>query len=467
MKQLNCDTVVIGAGSAGLEAFKSACDRGAVCILVDSGPLGTSAQLNGELPLSLLMQAGIAVHGFKALDSLGIEASNTSSFNLNKVLDSVRTVRSRATSEVLSFLYKIPEERRLHGQAVFLDRNNLTVGDDYRISFKTAVIATGATPLVSYEQSRIEGILTTSDFFELDSPPSSAAVFGSSLWGLQIGQALSYMGIDVAVFGQSNLWNLTDENVLSVASSMLSERFNLYLDSFITSIEKDDDGYSVYYVDDHNFENYLHMQKLIAATGRVPNCYGMNLAEIGVKLTHTGCIQTDGLTMQTTVPNIFAAGNVCHDIQNTSLSIQEGRYAGINAATFPKFTYKAPSVRLSIVHTDPVLAIAGLTLNEMKERARTLGKLFITTTIRLHLGQYRSQREDGGILCMYTDCETHKVMGAEICAFDGEHIAEILALAIHNGATVENLASFNFYHLSVESTITEASQEALRTLKAN
>ena len=360
MKQLNCDTVVIGAGSAGLEAFKSACDRGAVCILVDSGPLGTSAQLNGELPLSLLMQAGIAVHGFKALDSLGIEASNTSSFNLNKVLDSVRTVRSRATSEVLSFLYKIPEERRLHGQAVFLDRNNLTVGDDYRISFKTAVIATGATPLVSYEQSRIEGILTTSDFFELDSPPSSAAVFGSSLWGLQIGQALSYMGIDVAVFGQSNLWNLTDENVLSVASSMLSERFNLYLDSFITSIEKDDDGYSVYYVDDHNFENYLHMQKLIAATGRVPNCYGMNLAEIGVKLTYTGCIQTDGLTMQTTVPNIFAAGNVCHDIQNTSLSIQEGRYAGINAATFPKFTYKAPSVRLSIVHTDPVLAIAVL-----------------------------------------------------------------------------------------------------------
>ena len=150
MKQMQCDTVVIGAGSAGLAAFRKASENGALCILVDQGPLGTSAQRSGELPLSLLMSAGEALYSASHLENFGIETINSSSFNIDKVLNSLRAVRSRATSEVLSFLYKIPEERRLRGQASFLDAHTIRV-EECEVKFKTAIIATGSSPLVTYD----------------------------------------------------------------------------------------------------------------------------------------------------------------------------------------------------------------------------------------------------------------------------------------------------------------------------
>ncbi len=465
MKQMQCDTVVIGAGSAGLAAFRKASENGALCILVDQGPLGTSAQRSGELPLSLLMSAGEALYSASHLENFGIETINSSSFNIDKVLNSLRAVRSRATSEVLSFLYKIPEERRLRGQASFLDAHTIRV-EECDVKFKTAIIATGSSPLVTYEQSRLKGILTANEFFDLDTIPSSVAIFGSSLSGLQIGQALSYLGVDVAVFGQRRLWDLSDDNVLTVAHRMLSSRFNLYIDTFITSIEEDGNGYSIYYVDERNFENYLHMESIIAATDRIPNISGLNLQDIGINLHHNGCIKIDEQTMQTSVPNIFAAGEVCHDRQNTSISIAEGQYAGKNAALYPVLEKKPKDVRISIVHTDPCLAIVGLSLKEMRERADKDGKRFIVTDIKLHLGQYRSQREDGGIISMYTDIESHKILGAEICAKCGDHIAQTLAFAISKETTVEELAQFNFYHLTYENILCEAAQEAIDALSS-
>ena len=83
MKQLQCDTVVIGAGSAGLAAFRKASENGALCVLVDQGPLGTSAQRSGELPLSLLMSAGKALHDASHLEDFGIETTSNGSFKFS------------------------------------------------------------------------------------------------------------------------------------------------------------------------------------------------------------------------------------------------------------------------------------------------------------------------------------------------------------------------------------------------
>ncbi len=466
MRTVECDTVVLGAGSAGLEAFREVQSKGVSCVIIELGPLGTSAQRSGELPLSLLMSAGIARHAEATFDDYGIETTKEGCYDISNVLNSIRQVRSRATSDVLSFLYRIPEERRLKGVARFIDTNNLVVENETLVKFKTAIICTGSTPMVTYEQSRLKGVLTINEFFELEKIPSSVAIFGSTLAGLQLGQSLAYLGVNVAVFGQRKLWDLTDENVLTVAHRMLSSRFNLYVDTFITSIENEQNGYAIYYIDDRKFENYLFMEGVIAATDRIPNVGGMNLQDIGISLNRNGSIKIDEKTLQTTVPNIFAAGDVCHVSQATTLSIAQGRYAGRNAALFPNIIDKPQQVRLSIVHTDPVLAIVGLSLNEMKERADKYDKRFIITQVILHLGQYRSQREDGGVVCIYTDVESHEVKGAEICAVGGDHIAQMLAMSIHNKATVDDLAEFNFYHLSHEKIIAKAAKEALRVLNS-
>lgn len=462
VKEVSCHTLVIGAGSAGIEAYKNAVSNDNDCIIVDTGPLGTTAQRSGELPVSLLMEAGHALHSMSRLKDLGIVMPSKMQADTSNVLSSMRAIRARATAEVLSFMYKIPENKRIRGLAKFLDKNTAQVDNGLIIKFETAIIATGSSPLITYEQSKLNNILTTNEFFELEKLPKSVAIFGSSKIGLELGQALSYLDVEIAVFGQRKLWSLTDDSVLTVAHQLLSSKFNLYVDTYITSMEdeKDGSGYSIYYIDDRSYENYLHMESVIAATDRIANVGNMNLQKLGIKLSRTGCIQIDSQTMQTSVPNIFAAGDVCHDNQLSSVAISEGKYAGINATTFPNLSYKEPQVRVDIVYTDPALAIVGSSLDELRAYASETKDNFIISVVRLKQGHFRGLREDGGIINIYVSVKSHLVLGAEICAYKGDQIAQFLALAMQKKMTVDELSEFAYYHLSAESIIGLAAKDA-------
>lgn len=463
IKEISCDCVVIGAGTAGLEAYREAAAAGRCCILVDAGPLGTSAQRSGEIPASYLMSAGLSMHALSALDKCGILA-NFSGFDTSGVLNVIRVERSRATSDVLTFLYRIPEERRLRGRACFEDPYTLKAGEEFRVHFKTAVIATGSEPLVTYEQSRLRGILTTNEFYDQETLPESAAVFGSSATGLQLGQALSYLGVNVVVFGQRKLWELSDEAVLALALEMFSDRFNLAIDSFITAIDTEEEGYSIYYIDDGRFENYLHMQKVIAATDRIPNVGGLNLVAVGVKQAATGRIIVDEGTMQTSVPHIFAAGGVCCEKESSVVSRTQGRCAGRNAASFPQLHQMPPLVNISVAYTDPQLAIVGCSLENMKSRALDTGSNFVVSQSRFGDIISDGRHHSGGIVSMYTDERTHRVMGAEICAHDAAHLAQLLALAISLKSRAEDLQEFNFLRLSGEEHLRRAAASACTAL---
>ncbi|WP_281071666.1 FAD-dependent oxidoreductase [Succinivibrio dextrinosolvens] len=465
-RKIECHTLIVGAGSAGIEAYKSAVENGADCIIVDSGPVGTTAQRSGELPTSLLMSAAQSLKSLKNLEQCGISFPVPVQPDTSNVLSSLRAVRSRATSDVLSFMYKIPENRRIRGKVKFIDNHNVSVDESIEIHFETAVIATGSSPLVTFEQSRLKNILTSNEFFELETLPKSVAVFGSTKVGLQLGQSLSYLGVDTVVFGQKKLWQLTDESVLLVAHQLLSSRFKLYVDTYVTSMDDDgDNGYTIYYVDGKGYENYLHMESIVAATARIPNVGGMNLQKIGIKLMPHGLIKINEKNMQTSVPNIFAAGDVCRDTFLSSVAFSDGRYAGINAANYPVLSDKPTQVKVNLVYTDPVLAIVGNSLEDMRKYAKMTGDTFITTEVRLAQGHYRGLREDGGILSIYTSVSSHKILGAELCAYKGDKIANFLALAMENNYTVEKLSEYNFANLSAESAIGIAAQNAVDKLK--
>ncbi len=467
-RKVSCHTLIVGAGSAGIEAYKSAVEHGADCIIVDCGPVGTTAQRSGELPTSLLMSAAQSLNALKTLQSSGISFPIPLEADTSNVLSSLRAVRARATSDVLSFMYKIPESKRIRGKVKFLDNHYVIVDDSIEIHFQTAVIATGSSPLVTFEQSRLKNILTSNEFFELETLPKSVAIFGSSKIGLQLGQSLSYLGVDTVVFGQKKLWLFTDESVLAVAYQLLSSRFKLYVDTYITSIEDDaDPGYTIYYIDGKGYENYLHMTSVVAATDRIPNVGGMNLQKIGIKLMPRGMIKINEKNMQTSVPNIFAAGDVCHDSFLSSVAISDGRYAGINAANYPDLSIKPSHVKVNVVYTDPVLGIVGNSLEEMRKYAKVTGDTFITTEVRLAQGYFRGLREDGGILNIYTSVSSHKILGAEFCAYKGDKIANFLALAMENGYTVEKLSEYCFSNLSAESAIGVAARNAVETLRKN
>lgn len=462
-RKISCDCIIVGAGSAGIEAYKTAKQNGAQCILVESGPLGTTAHRTGDIPSCLLFAAGKAAHTNADAEKFGLKFKNKASFDKSNVLNSLRASRAQSTTEVLSFLYKIPDDERIIGKAGFIDAHHVHVGENLIIEFKTAVIATGSTPVIPYELGKLGGILTTDDFFETDRIKNSVAVFGSGLVGLRLGQALSYLGVDVTVFCDENLWLLTDETVIAKTRELLRKSMKLSVNSNITSIEKLGDLYGIYYLDENNFENFITVEQIISAGSRYPKIDGMKLRDIGIKLSPFGFIDVDEKTLQTSIPHIFAAGDVIGHKMSTNLAKETGRVAGFNAANLPHKLEMNSSVAVHVLPTEPAAAIVGLSFNEVKERAK-LGFHFVIGESHADKGIYRCEHTAQGLIRLYCDLQNHCILGAEMCAPQCDHLAHFLALAIQKKMTADELSAFSFFHLTYEEALNDAAKAAVKAI---
>ncbi|MBU3826249.1 MAG: FAD-dependent oxidoreductase [Candidatus Anaerobiospirillum merdipullorum] len=464
-QHLDCDVLIIGAGSAGIEAYKAASEAGAFCILVERGPLGTTAQRSGDIPAALLQSAGSCVSALSRAQSCGLELSSFTLDN-HEVLNALRQVRARSTTEVLSFIYKIPERQRLIGPARFLDYNRVSVGvneNESIISFKCAVIATGSSPVIPYEIGRLGGALTSNDFFEQDRLPKSLAILGSGMVGLSLGQALAHLGVEVTVFGRQSVWQFTDEQVASAARTLLQRDFALEMNAELSAVEKLNDGYGIYYLDENHYENYLKTERILCAQMRQPNLDKLNLKALDLTLNEQGLLPINERTMQSRLGHIFVAGDAANMSMNTAKARRQGRLAGYNAASYPKLREEGPKVHLALTFTNPGLAIVGLSLDEMKARARQ-GHHFVAAEAKLSEGRFQLQRQEGGVVRLYCDERTHRPLGAEICAAGAEHMAHFLALAFEQQLTIEELCDFDFYHPSLEEGLAQACTFARKAL---
>ena len=128
-----------------------------------------------------------------------------------------------------------------------------------------------------------------------------------------------------------------------------------------------------------------------------------------------------------------------------------------------QFMERIPDFKLDILHTDPELALVGLSYEEVKERARH-GHPFVSSEVRATEGRYRITHQEGGILRLYCDEATHVVLGAEMCLHDAGHLAHFLAQAIASQRTVEQLYALPYFSSSYEEIIKSAAEQALKNI---
>lgn len=463
---LECDTVIIGAGTAGIEAYKAATEGGANCILVESGPLGTSSRRTGDTPVSFLMEAGKKCHALMELDTYGISPKSKVDISLNTdhVLNNLRAARSKETGDVLSFIYRIPETNRLIGKARFVDEHTIMVNENFQVRFNSAVISTGSAPVIPFELSRYgadSGVYTTNDFFDIDHLPNSIAVFGSNREGLQIGQALSYLGVKTVVFGSNRIWDLTDESVMHTTIDEFNDRFDLVLNTYTTAIEKTSRGFSIYYLDHTNYENHLSVETILSASIRCPKLEGLNIRSLGIKVDRFGCIDIKQNTLQTSVDHIFAAGEVTDLNMTVDFARYQGRLAGYNVANYPNMSTAKKPIKVNIMNTDPEVAMVGMSYEEVVARAKT-GRHFIAGEVRASEGMYRITKNDGGMMRIYCDEETKQILGAEMCLHNAGHIAHELAIAMAGNLTIDEISRLPLFKPSYEEIIRSACRSVSR-----
>ena len=459
------DVAVIGAGTAGLAAYRAAKAAGARALHIEGGPYGTTCARVGCMPSKLLIAAAEAAHAVERARGFGVHAS-PARVDGREVMARVKRERDRFVGFVLDGVDAIPEADRLRGHARFVDAHTLAV-DGATVRARSIVIATGSRPAVPPFLAALgDRLVVNDDVFGWDDLPRSVAVFGPGVIGLELGQALARLGVRVVVLGRGGrVGPLTDPTVRAAAIAAFSQEFVLDPDAHVSRVESrgsptgwgDSNEVEIDYRGIDGEARTERFEYVLAATGRVPNLDDLGLEALGLERNARGVPEFDAQTLQVAGTSIFIAGDASEYAPLLHEAADEGRIAGENAAPFPNV---APGLRrapLGIVFTDPQIAIVGGGWQALGERPRAVGEVSFEDQ-----GRSRVMLRNRGHLRVYADPRTGLFLGAEMAGPDAEHIGHLLAWALQAGMTVAKMLEMPFYHPVIE----EGLRTALRDVQA-
>jgi dihydrolipoamide dehydrogenase len=459
MADRKVDVAVIGAGTAGLNARRAAEKAGASTVLIERGPHGTTCARVGCMPSKLLIAAADAAHGVATAGRFGIRVEGPVRVDGPAVLERVRRERDRFVGFVLDSVEDLPPDVRLDGHARFVGPCTLAVEGHGTVEARAVVIATGSSPFVPPSLDPIrEHVLVNEDVFEKPDLPESVAIVGGGFVALELGQALHRLGVRVAIFAHSrNLASLQDPVVREAAASLLGGELTLRRDAEIEVSGDPERGFRVRWRDGAGGSGEETWQHVLGAAGRTPNLAALDLERAGLALDADGRLPHDPATLQAGDAPIFVAGDVTDEKAILHEAADEGRIAGVNAARFPDVSAPARRAPLTIAFTHPQIARVGADFASLDPETTRIGSVDYGDQ-----GRARVIGENAGMVRVYGRCGSGTLLGAEMLGPRVEHTAHLLAWAVHEGATVNELLERPFYHPVVE----EGIRTALRDLGA-
>jgi dihydrolipoamide dehydrogenase len=431
------DVAIIGAGTAGISATSQVRKRTDNFVLINGGPQGTTCARVGCMPSKSLLQIANdhAAHG---VDD-------------KKAMTDLRSLRDGFVKGVIDGFINPLGDRFIEGYAEFEEPMVLRV-NGRKIRAKNIVIATGSRPLVpdnwkSFDQQ----ILTTDNLFEQSELPQHAAVIGLGPIGLELGQALSRMGMEVTGFDtMRQIGGIEDPDVNETCIDLLGKEFPLHLGEE-TSAKPDGNRLLVMRKDAR-----VVVDKALVSVGRVPNVESLHLDRLEIDLDEQGLPRFDPETLQVADLPVFVAGDVNGSRPVLHEAVHEGKVAGYNATHKPavRFRRKTP---FSITFCEPNVCSVGQSWDKVKDSDPAVGRA------QFEGGRAKILGREKGIIKLYGDRQTGRLLGGEMVAPQGEHLGHLLAWSIQNRLTVFDLIELPFYHPTIEETL----QDALKNLAGN
>jgi dihydrolipoamide dehydrogenase len=461
MQKLTTDVAVVGAGTAGLAAYRAAKAAGRSALLIEGGVYGTTCARVGCMPSKLLIAPADALHALDRFPGFGLHLEGHVKVDGRAVMARVRRERDRFVGFVVQGVDGIPVHDRLDGYARFVDDHTLDVRG-VEVKAKATVIATGSSPVYPAAWASLgDRLVTNETVFEWTDLPESVAVFGPGVIGLELGQALHRLGVRVEVFGRGGgVGPLTDPAVVAEARRIFAGEFHLDTDPG-AEVWREGDRVAVRHRSPDGGVVVEHFDYLLAATGRVPNVAKLGLEHTTIARDARGVPLFDRETMQCGTAPIFIAGDADDDLPLLHEAADEGRIAGENAARFPDVRPGLRRAPLGIVFSDPQLAVVG----GGHRAAQSTG--FVTGAVSFDdQGRARVMQRNRGLLHVYAEIGTGAFLGAEMIAPDAEHLGHLLAWARQLDLTIAQMLTLPFYHPVIEEGLRTALRDAYAKLDA-
>lgn len=457
MLTLKTDVVIIGAGTAGLSAYRAVINAGKQALLIEGGAYGTTCARVGCMPSKLLIAAADAAHAATHTSAFGVHVDGPVTINGRAVMNRVKRERDRFVGFVLESVENIPAEHKLRGTARFIAPGVLAVDQHTEVHAKSVVIATGSSPSIPPSFKGLgDRLVINDDVFSWDALPKRVAVFGPGIIGLEIGQALARLGVSVRIFGVSgSLAGISDPTVRQVAKKIFQQEFYLDPDARVLETKRVGDEVEIRYVALDNTEKTERFDYALIATGRKPNLDSLDVERAGVERQAGKIPVFNRDTMQIGQLPIFIAGDVNGDVPLLHEAVDEGKIAGANAASYPDVQPGLRRAGLAVVFTDPQIALIGQSFAKLKPGAFVTGAVDFTDQ-----GRSRIMLKNQGLLHVYVEQSTRRFLGAEMIGPSAEHIAHLLAWAVQQALTVDKMLDMPFYHPVIEEGLRTALRDA-------
>jgi dihydrolipoamide dehydrogenase len=462
MKQLNVDVAIIGTGTAGMTAYRAAKAQGARTVVIESGQYGTTCARVGCMPSKLLIAAAEAAHVMHTSGPFGVHAGDVR-IDGPAVMARVQRERDRFVGFVLEAVEAIPVHDRLQGQARFTGPCTLQVDDHTVIQAGRVVIATGSTPLRLPQLENVgPGIVTSDDVFYWDTLPTSVAVIGTGVIGLELGQALSRLGVRVRFYARGgSIANISDPEVLRCASRVLNEELDIAFQTEIVKAVQEGDEVVLHVRDALGEESSERFQYVLMAAGRTPNVHDLGLETTNLERGADGIPLFDARTMQCGSSSIFIAGDANNERPLLHDAADHGKIAGDNAGRYPDVRPGLRRTAIAVAFTEPNIATLGKSYRALCAGAQR--KFAVGSVSFENQGRSRVMLQNKGMLRVYAEYGTRLFLGAEMIAPRAEHLAHLLSWACQMRLTVDQMLEMPFYHPVIE----EGVRTALRDLATN
>ena len=457
MQEKKVEVAVIGAGTAGLAAWRAAHAAGKHAVLIEGGAWGTTCARVGCMPSKLLIAAAEAAHQAEQAAVFGVSLPGGVQVDGRAVMERVRRERDRFVGFVTESMLAIPAEDRLQGNARFIDNKVLEVSGIGRIRAGRIVIATGALPFVPPAFAALgDRLLINDDVFDWQNLPKRVAVFGPGVIGLEMGQALHRLGVQVRVFGvRGGIGPLTDPAVRDAAFAAFSAEFALDPDANVTRMQRVGDVVQIGYLNSQGEERVAEFDYVLAAVGRKPNVASLGLENTSLQRGRDGVPLFDPATLQCGSAPIFIAGDANNDRPLLHEAADEGKIAGENAAAWPLVQAGHRRTPISIVFTDPQIMMVGQRFADVQPDAVLIGEVSFADQ-----GRSRVMLQNRGLLRLYVARDSGMLLGAEMVGPRAEHLAHLLAWSVQQQLTVMQMLAMPFYHPVIEEGLRTALRDA-------
>ena len=428
--------VVIGAGTAGLVCAAGAAGLGAKVALIERHLMGGDCLNVGCVPSKALISASRAAAAVRDAGDFGVHVPEGVKFDFGKAMERMRRLRaSIAPNDSVKRFTDLGIDVFI-GAGRFVDSSTIEVGGE-RLSFKKAVIAAGARaaapPIAGLDEV---AYLTNETIFSLTELPKRLGVIGAGPIGCEMAQAFARFGSEVFLIKTMNgILQKEDRDASDIVlKSMIKDGVNLLCCGKALTLARVDGNKIRLFEESREMTYDEVVDQVLVAVGRAPNVEDLGLEEAGVAFTQKGVQVNDQL--QTSNPNIYAAGDICSPFQFTHAADFMARIVIRNALFFGRAKASAMTIPWG-TYTEPEIAHVGL----YEKQAQDQGIEIDTFTRELtDVDRSILEGRTNGLVRVHVRKGTDRIIGATIVASNaGDMISEI-TLAMTNGLGLKHIA---------------------------